>query len=55
MREILGVLVPFFAIAAIGYAAARFKLVFSAAISSSTVKSVATLTLVVWLLARFLP
>jgi len=80
MREILGVLVPFFAIVALGYGAARFRLiwqsglnglnaylfnlylfasrylrdvgVFSAAILSSTVISVATLAFVVWLLAQ---
>ena len=88
MREILGVLVPFFAIVALGYGAARFRLiwqsglnglnaylfnfalptgvnlylfssrylrdvgVFSAAILSSTVISVASLAFVVWLLAR---
>ena len=33
MREILGVLVPFFAIAAIGYAAARFKLIFQSGLN----------------------
>jgi hypothetical protein len=43
MREILGVLVPFFAIVALGY---------RAAILSSTVISVASLAFVVWLLAR---
>jgi predicted permease len=57
MREILGVLVPFFAIVVLGYGAARFRLiwqsgVFSTAILSSTVVSVATLAFVVWLLAR---
>ena len=66
MREILGVLVPFFAIVALGYGAARFRLirylfssrylrdvgVFSAAILSSIVISVASLAFVVWLLAR---
>ena len=101
MREILGVLVPFFAIVALGYGAARYRLirqsglnglnaylfnfalpvmlfrgvavaalptgvnlylfssryvrdvgVFSAAILSSTVISVATLAFVVWLLAQ---
>jgi len=96
MREILGVLVPFFAIVGLGYGAARFRLiwqsglnglnaylfnfalpvmlfrgvatrdlgeladvrrvrdvgVFSTAILSSTVVSVATLAFVVWLLAQ---
>jgi hypothetical protein len=61
MREILGVLVPLFAIVALGYGAARFRLicrhvrdvgVFSTAILSSTVISVTTLTFVVWLLAQ---
>jgi predicted permease len=33
MREILGVLVPFFAIVAIGYAAARFKLIFQSGLN----------------------
>jgi hypothetical protein len=59
MREILGILVPFFAIVALGYGAARFSSryvrdvgVFSTAILSSTVISVVTLAFVVWLLAQ---